>query len=111
MPRKPSSAMIRNILLTWLYTLVYTYRMNVNALKIRNEFGAVLETLKELGEPIIIEKNRTPVAVLISLEDFQNRFIDYKETEKKKEVISLFRKNLVKSKKNSLKELRKVRYD
>ena len=85
--------------------------MNVNALKIRNEFGRVLESLKESGEPIIIEKNRTPVAVLISLEDFQNRFIDYRETEKKKEVISLFRKNLVKSKKNSLKELRKVRYD
>ena len=85
--------------------------MNVNALKIRNEFGRVLESLKESGEPIIIEKNRIPVAVLISLEDFQNRFIDYRETEKKKEIISLFRKNLVKSKKNSLKEIRKLRYD
>ena len=85
--------------------------MNVNALKIRNEFGRVLESLKESGEPIIIEKNRIPVAVLISLEDFQNRFIDYRETEKKKEIISLFRKNLVKSKKNSLKEIRKLRND
>ena len=85
--------------------------MNVNALKIRNEFGRVLESLKESGEPIIIEKNRIPVAVLISLEDFQNRFIDYRETEKKKEIISLFRKNLVKSKKKSLKEIRKLRYD
>ena len=85
--------------------------MNVNALKIRNEFGRVLESLKESGEPIIIEKNRIPVAVLISLEDFQNRFIDYRETEKKKEIITLFRKNLVKSKKNSLKEIRKLRYD
>ena len=85
--------------------------MNVNALKIRNEFGRVLESLKESGEPIIIEKNRIPVAVLISLEDFQNRFIDYRETEKKKEIISLFRKNLEKSKKNSLKEIRKLRYD
>ncbi len=85
--------------------------MNVNALKIRNEFGRVLESLKESGKPIIIEKNRIPVAVLISLEDFQNRFIDYRETEKKKEIISLFRKNLVKSKKNSLTEIRKLRYD
>ena len=85
--------------------------MNVNALKIRNEFGRVLESLKESGEPSIIEKNRIPVAVLISLEDFQNRFIDYRETEKKKEIITLFRKNLVKSKKNSLKEIRKLRYD
>ena len=85
--------------------------MNVNALKIRNEFGRVLDSLKESGEPIIIEKNRAPVAVLISLEDFQNRFIDYREKEKKKEIISLFRKNLVKSKKNSLKEIRKLRYD
>ena len=85
--------------------------MNVNALKIRNEFGRVLESLKKSGEPIIIEKNRIPVAVLISLEDFQNRFIDYREKEKKKEIISLFRKNLVKSKKNSLKEIRNLRYD
>ena len=85
--------------------------MNVNALKIRKEFGRVLDSLNESGEPIIIEKNRIPVAVLISLEDFQNRFIDYRETEKKKEIITLFRKNLVKSKKNSLKEIRKLRYD
>ncbi|MBP7281052.1 MAG: type II toxin-antitoxin system Phd/YefM family antitoxin [Leptospiraceae bacterium] len=85
--------------------------MQVNALEIRNSFGGVLKKLEKYDEPIIIEKNRTPVAVLISIETFKNRFVDYKETEKKKEILARFKKNLVKSKKNSTLELKKLRND
>jgi len=95
-----------------MYTLAYTLKyMQVNALEIRNSFGGVLKKLKKYDEPIIIEKNRTPVAVLISIETFKNRFIDFKETEKKKEILERFKKNLVKSKKKSTHELRKLRND
>jgi len=48
-----------------------------NALELRQSFGAVLKKLEKTGEPILIEKNRQPAAVLISLDDYQKRFVDY----------------------------------
>ena len=50
--------------------------MQVNALEIRNSFGGVLKKLEKYDEPIIIEKNRTPVAVLISIETFKISLVD-----------------------------------
>jgi len=47
-----------------------------NALKLRQSLGKVLQRLQKTGQPILVEKDRKPVAVLISLEDFQNRFVD-----------------------------------
>ena len=48
----------------------------VNALKIRNQFGEVLRTLEETGEPILVSKGREVRAVLISIKDFETRFVD-----------------------------------
>ena len=48
----------------------------VNAPKIRNQFGEVLRTLEETGEPILVSKGREVRAVLISVEDFKTRFLD-----------------------------------
>ena len=48
----------------------------VNALKIRNQFGEVLKMLEDTGEPILVSKGREVRAVLISLEDFETRFVD-----------------------------------
>jgi prevent-host-death family protein len=48
----------------------------VNALKIRNQFGEVLRTLEETGEPILVSKGREVRAVLISIKDFKTRFLD-----------------------------------
>lgn len=47
-----------------------------NALKLRQSLGAILKMLKTSGEPILVEKDRQPVAVLISIEDFHKRFVD-----------------------------------
>lgn len=48
----------------------------VNALKIRNQFGEVLELLERSGQPILVSKGRKVRAVLITPEDFQARFVD-----------------------------------
>ena len=50
---------------------------------VRNHFGEVLEGLKKSGEPILIEKRKKIEAVLISYEDFNDRFIDKQADEKK----------------------------
>lgn len=58
----------------------------VNALTIRNNFGEVLKTLEETGEPILVSKGRELRAVLISIEDFETRFVDKRAEEEKRRV-------------------------
>jgi PHD/YefM family antitoxin component YafN of YafNO toxin-antitoxin module len=84
--------------------------MKVNALQVRQSLGRILEKLKKTDEPIIIEKGREPVAVLISLRVFKERFIDYREEQKRLELLEAFRRSAVKPSVDSLAVLRKLRY-
>lgn len=90
---------------------LYSIPMKINALKIRQAFGAVLKQLQKTAEPIIIEKGHKPVAVLISYEMFNERFIDFRDAEKKKELLAAFRDNAAPIKTSSLAVLRSARYD
>ena len=83
----------------------------VNALKIRNHLGEVLEELHKTGKPILVSKGRKIQAVLITPEQFQRRFLDYQAEENKKKLIEDIRSMKAKSKgnKNSLDVLRKLR--
>ncbi len=58
----------------------------VNALEIRNRLGALLDDLERTGEPVIVSKGRRPRAVLISVEDFQRRFVD-RQTEERRQAL------------------------
>jgi prevent-host-death family protein len=58
----------------------------VNALEIRNRLGAVLDDLDKTGEPIILSKGRRPRAVLISMEDFNRRFVDRQAEDRQKQL-------------------------
>jgi PHD/YefM family antitoxin component YafN of YafNO toxin-antitoxin module len=59
----------------------------VNALKIRNNLGEVLDMLQADGEPIIINKGRKIAAVLITPEQYQRRFIDHQTEEQKRKLL------------------------
>ena len=50
----------------------------VNALAVRNNLGAILDRLNDSGEPILVLKGRKLRAVLVTPEDFESRFLDYK---------------------------------
>jgi len=83
----------------------------VNALKIRNNLGEVLDRLNDRGEPIFISKGRKIRAVLVTPEQFENRFLDWQTEEEKKRFLENFN-NLRKGKKgklSSLAVLRKLR--
>ncbi|MEI6806072.1 MAG: type II toxin-antitoxin system Phd/YefM family antitoxin [Myxococcaceae bacterium] len=82
----------------------------VNALTIRQHFGQVLNDLINFDEPIIIEKGRKAVAVLISLELFHKRFVDFRDIEAKQELLNQFKTSGVKAKRDTLTELRELRY-
>jgi len=59
----------------------------VNALKIRNHLGEVLDLLTKTGEPILVSKRREVRAVLITPEQFEKRFLDYQAEEKKQQLL------------------------
>ncbi len=83
----------------------------VNALKIRNNLGEVLDRLNDKGEPILISKGRKVRAVLVTLEQFEKRFLDWQAKEEKKRFLENFN-NLRRGKRgklSSLTVLRKLR--
>lgn len=59
----------------------------VNALQLRQSLGSVLRRLQESGGPILLEKDRKPAAVLISIEEFRKRFVDKEADRLRKEVV------------------------
>ncbi len=80
----------------------------VNALKIRNNLGEVLDRLNDRGEPIFISKGRKIRAVLVTPEQFEKRFLDWQAEEKKKRFLEDFN-NLRKGKKGKLSSLAVLR--
>jgi PHD/YefM family antitoxin component YafN of YafNO toxin-antitoxin module len=86
----------------------------VNALKIRNNLGEILDRLTEKGEPIFISKGRKIRAVLVTPEQFEKRFLDWQAEEKKQQLLSSIKKLRGKKRERtaSIELLRKLRgYD
>jgi prevent-host-death family protein len=69
-----------------IYSILGVMR-SVNALEIRNRLGAILDDLERTREPVIVSKGRRPRAVLISVEDFQRRFVDKQTEERQREIL------------------------
>jgi PHD/YefM family antitoxin component YafN of YafNO toxin-antitoxin module len=59
----------------------------VNAQKIKNNLGEVLDSLDKDGEPILLSKGRKIRAVLISPEEFKKRFLDKQFEEEKMKLL------------------------
>ncbi len=80
-----------------------------NALKLRQNMGAIIKKLKKDGKPILVEKGREPVAVLITLEDYKKRFVDYEADNLRRELIAEIKLAKIKSNKDSLELIRELR--
>jgi PHD/YefM family antitoxin component YafN of YafNO toxin-antitoxin module len=75
-----------------MVSYVYTYDMRkVNALTVRQSLGRVLRDLDRTGEPILVEKDRKPRAVLISIEDFGQRFVDRVAADERQQLVERIR--------------------
>ena len=86
----------------------------VNALKIRNNLGEILDRLDATGEPILVCKGRKLRAVLVTPQDFETRFLDYKLKEDKQRLLDQMRalKRKKKAPTESIELLRQLRgYD
>ena len=60
----------------------------VNALRLRNHLGKIIEELNATGEPVLISKARKIRAVLITPDQYERRFLDYQAEEKKKQILA-----------------------
>ena len=60
----------------------------VNALKVRNNLGEILDRLSATGEPILVSKGKELRAVLVTPQDFEKRFLDYRVKEDKKRLLN-----------------------
>ena len=83
----------------------------VNALKIRNNLGEILDRLTATGEPILISKGRKIRAVLVTPEQFEKRFLDWQTKQDKERFINTIH-NLKRKKEgtqSSLEVLRRLR--
>lgn len=77
---------------TWRYkfnTQGELLMKTVNALKIRNHLGEVLDMLNKTSEPIFVSKGREIKAVLITPEQYKRRFLDYQSEERKKQLLEV----------------------
>lgn len=65
----------------------FSVMQKLNALQLRQSLGKAIETLHRTGEPILLEKGRKPVAVLISIQDFQERFVEVAAAEARDRIL------------------------
>ena len=86
----------------------------VNALKIRNNLGEILDRLNNTGEPILISKGRKIRAVLVTPEQFERRFLDWQIKEEREQFLENIKRLRKKrhGRESSLEVLRRLRgYD
>lgn len=48
--------------------------LTYSATEVKNRFGRVLRDLARMGGPIIVEKDNKPVAVILSMEEYEQAF-------------------------------------
>jgi prevent-host-death family protein len=83
-----------------------------NALEVRRSLGKVLLRLSRGGEPIIVERNGVPAAVLVSISDFRERFADVEAADERKKLVEeilAMRKRARPSKRTAVEEIRALR--
>ena len=64
----------------------------VNVLQLRQSLSKVLRLLNSTGEPVLLERARKPAAVLISLEDFEKRFVEVEASLRRQQVVESIKK-------------------
>ena len=83
----------------------------VNALQMRQSLGKVLQRLAKTGKPVLVEKDRKPAAVLITIEDYQKRFADREADEARRNIALRIKKSQAVLPESVCEALRRLRED
>ena len=84
--------------------------MKVTALELRNRLGSILDRLDKEQEPVIVEKDRKPRAVLLPLSLYRERFLDFQEKALRDELVREIRESAPPSVRDTVAEIRRLRY-
>jgi antitoxin (DNA-binding transcriptional repressor) of toxin-antitoxin stability system len=60
-----------------MHRYMLMYMKTINALAVRKGLGAVLDALEKGGDPVLVTRDREPVAALVPIATFRQRFVDY----------------------------------
>ena len=60
---------------------------SVNALELRQSMGKVVSELERGGEPVLLIRGHRPVAALISLKDFNERFVEWAAARERDQIV------------------------
>ena len=61
---------------------------SASALELRQSLGRVIARLKKSKEPILLTKDNVPVAVLICIEDYEERFVEKHASARRQELLA-----------------------
>lgn len=56
---------------------ILPHMKSVNALAVRQSLGSILAGLEAGGEPVLVTRDRKPVAALVPIGIFRQRFVDF----------------------------------
>lgn len=80
---------------TWVFTLdtcickCHADKMTTaSALQLRQSLGRVIARLKRSGEPVLLTKDRKPVAVMISIADYEERFSEKAASDRRRQILA-----------------------
>lgn len=59
----------------------------INAVQLRQSLAKLVSALQKSGEPILLERGRKPVAAIISLRDYRERFVEKAASEDRDRVL------------------------
>jgi len=62
--------------------------LSATALELRQSLGRVIARLRRTKEPILLKKGKEPVAVLISIEDYEERFAEKDAAERRLRLLA-----------------------
>ena len=77
----------------------------INALEVRQSLGKVLKRLQATGKPILVERDRKPAAVLISIEEYKRRFVDEEADDLRRSMVEEIRSANLKTKRGRATDL------
>jgi PHD/YefM family antitoxin component YafN of YafNO toxin-antitoxin module len=84
--------------------------VRVTALELRHRLGAILDRMDRDQEPVIVEKDRKPRAVLLPLALYRERFLDLQERELRDQLVRDLREGARPAVRDTVAELRRLRY-
>jgi len=84
--------------------------MKVTALELRNRLGSILDRLDRDQQPVIVEKDRKPRAVLLPLALYRERFVDFQEQALRDRLVREIAEAAPPALRDTVAELRRLRY-